>query len=421
MTAEWVVGVFKVSVKNEQNIYYTLAQFFLARCTNLFGSNELRGLEVKARLTLLALAVLWLLPLGAQAEPKRLVLIFTGDNRGEIAPCGCKAEPQGGLARRKTALDAERAGTVPVVVMDAGNALFKEPSRPTDPLAQQKAELILEQMEAQGTVAMAVGERDLAQGLASLKKLTQGRGKKMKLLSANLVDKKGKAPFAPSLVVEAGGLKVGVVGISPEGPPAGEPTLKGLPPKEAAMAEARKLRQGKKVDVVVVLAAVPYQEAVKLAILSNEAVDFVVQSHDAKGIGIGELVGTHAAVFPSGELGRQITRLELSVEGPGPSVDLGSGSRAREQLRVVEDNHQKATTRLATTQDAPTRAELTRTLVELEGRLRQLEDQVEVKAPKGGRAHQLSYVTLGLAVADDPVLKQRVEQLQPGGAASSSP
>ncbi|KFE69636.1 5'-nucleotidase [Hyalangium minutum] len=376
---------------------------------------------MKARFTLLVMAVLWLLPLGAQAEPRRLVLILTGDNRGEIAPCGCKQEPQGGLARRKTAIDAERAQGLPMVLMDAGNALFKEPSRSTDPLVQQRAELVLDQMEAQGTVAMAVGTRDLSQGLAYLQKATKAHSKKMKLLSANLVDKSGKAPFAPSLVVEAGGLKVGVVGVSAEGTPPGEPSLTGRPPKEAALAEARKLRQSRKVDVVVVLAAIPYPEAVKLAILANEAVDFVVQSHDAKGLGIGELVGTHAAIFPAGELGKQITRLELSVDGPGPSVDLGSGSRAREQLRVVEDNLHKATTRLASTQDEPTRAELTRTIVELEGRLHELESKMEVKAPKGGRAHQLSYVTLGLAVADDPVLKQRVEQLQPSGLAPSGP
>jgi len=374
---------------------------------------------VKTRFTLLVMAVLWLLPLGAQAEPRRLVLLFTGDNRGEIAPCGCKQEPQGGLARRKTAIEAERALGLPMVLMDAGNALFHEPTRQQEPLAQQRAELVLEQMEAQGTVAMAVGARDLSQGLSYLQKATRARSKKMKLLSANLVDKAGKAPFAASLVVEAGGLKVGVVGVSPEGTLAGEPGLTGRPPKEAALAEARKLRQSRKVDVVVVLAAIPYQEAVKLAILANDAVDFVVQSHDAKGIGIGELVGSHAAVFPSGELGRQITRLELSVDGPGPSVDLGSGSRAREQLRVVEANHLKAAERLASTRDEPTRGELTRTIMELEGRLRQLESELEVKAPKGGRAHQLSYVTLGLAVADDPLLKQRVEELQPGGSAST--
>ncbi|QRK13498.1 5'-nucleotidase [Archangium violaceum] len=303
---------------------------------------------------------------------------------------------------------------MPVVLMDAGNALFREPTRREEDLLQQRAELVLEQMEAQGTVAMAVGERDLSRGLSWLQKATRGR-QKMKLLSANLVDKAGKAPFAASTVLEAGGLKLGVVGVSPEGTPAGEPGLKGGPPVEAALAEARRLRQGRKVDVVV-LAAVPYQQAVKLALLAGDTVDFVVQSHDAKGIGIGELVGSHAAVFPAGELGKQVTRLELSVDGPGPSVDLGSGTRARQQLRVVEDNLQRAHERLASARDEQTRGELTSTIVELEGRLRQLETELDVKPPTGGRAHQLSYVTLGLAVPDDPLLKQRVEQLQPSGA-----
>ncbi|MFY0577115.1 hypothetical protein ACN28S_24860 [Cystobacter fuscus] len=169
-------------------------------------------------------------------------------------------------------------------------------------------------------------------------------------------------------------------------------------------------------DTVVVLAAVPYQEAVKLALQAGDAVDFVVQSNDARGIGIGELVGSHTAVFPAGELGKQIARLELIVDGPGPSVDLGSGSRARQQLAVVEGNLLKANERLAQARDEQTRADLTRTVVELEGRLRQLETELDVKAPKGGRAHQLSYITLGLAVADDPALKQRVDALEPVGA-----
>lgn len=373
---------------------------------------------MKARFTLMLVAVL-LLPLAVQAAPKRVVLLFTGDNRGEIAPCGCKAEPQGGLARRKMAIDAERAAGLPVVLMDAGNALFRESRRQEGALVQQKAELVLEQMEAQGTAVMAVGERDLSNGLAWLQKATKGPKKKMKLLSANLVDKAGKAPFAASTVLEAGGLKLGVVGVSPEGAIPGEPGLKGLPPIEVALAEARKLRQGKKVDVVVVLAAVPYQEAVKMALLAKDAVDFVVESHDAKGIGVGELVGSHTAVFPAGELGRQLTRLELNVDGPGPSVDLGVATRARKQLRVVEDNLLKAHERLNSAKDEPTRADLTRTIVELEGRLRQLESELEVKAPAGGRAHQLSYITLNDSVPSDPALKQRVDELEPVGIAGT--
>ncbi|MFY0577114.1 hypothetical protein ACN28S_24855 [Cystobacter fuscus] len=174
-----------------------------------------------ARFTWMVMTLLMLLPVGARAEPRRLVLLLTGDNQGEIAPCGCKKEPQGGLARRKTALDEERARGLPWVLLDAGNALFRDPRRQDNPRLLQKAELVLEQMEAQGTRAMAVGERDLAQGLDWLRKATGGRGKKMKLLSANLVDKAGKAPFPASLVVEAGGVKLGVVGVSPRAAPPG--------------------------------------------------------------------------------------------------------------------------------------------------------------------------------------------------------
>ncbi|MCY1045983.1 MULTISPECIES: hypothetical protein [Corallococcus] len=36
----------------------------------------------------LAALALLLLPLVAGAAPKKLVLLFTGDNGGEIAPCG---------------------------------------------------------------------------------------------------------------------------------------------------------------------------------------------------------------------------------------------------------------------------------------------------------------------------------------------
>lgn len=39
-------------------------------------------------LTLAALALLLLLPLVAGAAPRQLVLLFTGDNGGEVAPCG---------------------------------------------------------------------------------------------------------------------------------------------------------------------------------------------------------------------------------------------------------------------------------------------------------------------------------------------
>jgi hypothetical protein len=43
---------------------------------------------MKTRPTLLVLLALLLTPLVALAAPKQVVLLFTGDNGGEIAPCG---------------------------------------------------------------------------------------------------------------------------------------------------------------------------------------------------------------------------------------------------------------------------------------------------------------------------------------------
>jgi hypothetical protein len=43
---------------------------------------------VSVRLTLLAVLALMLTPVVADAAPKQVVLLFTGDNGGEIAPCG---------------------------------------------------------------------------------------------------------------------------------------------------------------------------------------------------------------------------------------------------------------------------------------------------------------------------------------------
>jgi hypothetical protein len=43
---------------------------------------------MKLRLMLLTLTLVVLAPLVAGAAPRQLVLLFTGDNGGEIAPCG---------------------------------------------------------------------------------------------------------------------------------------------------------------------------------------------------------------------------------------------------------------------------------------------------------------------------------------------
>ncbi|WP_369864081.1 5'-nucleotidase [Archangium sp. Cb G35] len=368
---------------------------------------------MRVRPGLLALLVLLLSPLVAGAAPGKAVLLFTGDNRGEISHCGCGQLPAGGLARRKTILSRERAKGEPVLVLDAGNALFKTPEPEGEPGARERAELLLEQMDALGTSAMAVGARDLVLGTDFLKQAT--RKSKMKVLSANLVDAKGKPLFTASTVVKVGQLAFGVVGLSPEGEV--RPGVTGRPPAPVALAEARRLREKERVDVVVVLAALPLESAQALAREVGDAVDFVVQSHEGRLPGTAQRPG-HATLVPSGERGRQLGRLELTVAGTGPFVDLAEVARARQGLKLLDENIQRARERLAAAKDEAARKPLEETLAGFLSRRQRLEEQARERPVTEGRTQLLSFIQLGPDVPDDPELKARVDRLVAQGSPS---
>jgi 2',3'-cyclic-nucleotide 2'-phosphodiesterase (5'-nucleotidase family) len=298
---------------------------------------------------------------------------------------------------------------MPLLVLDAGNALFKFANSTQDANEKARAELVLKQMDALGTSAMAVGARDLTLGLDFVR--NGAKGAKMKLLSANLVDKQGKAPFPASTVLTAGGLKLGVVGASPEG---ALPESEGKPVIPAVLAEARRLREKEKVDVVLVLAAVPYELARRLA-QQGEGVDFVVQSHEGRGPGIASKDGL-ATLIPPGERGRQLARLELTVNGPGTFVDLGTAGQAEASLKNIEANLTRAKERLAATKDASARKALEETVATFESRRAALQKQVKADATGTARTHLLSYLQLGQDVPSDPTVQKLVEKLEPPGA-----
>jgi 2',3'-cyclic-nucleotide 2'-phosphodiesterase (5'-nucleotidase family) len=296
-----------------------------------------------------------------------------------------------------------------VLVLDAGNALFKFSQSGGDPTEKPRSELLLKQMDAMGTSAMAVGARDLTLGLEYLR--SGAKNLKMKLLSANLVDKAGKLVFPASTVLTAGGLKVGVVGASPEGV---LPGAQGQPVAPAVLAEAKRLREKEKVDVVVVLAAAPYDVVRKLA-AEAEGVDFVIQSHEGRGPGVAYRDGI-ATLVPSGERGRQLARLELSVDGPGTFRDLATAGQAKESLKNVEANLTRARQRLAATKDEAARKALEETVSTFEARRAALEKEAKADATGMARTHLLSYIQLGTDAPSDPAVQKLVERIEPPGS-----
>lgn len=337
------------------------------------------------------------------AEPK-LTLLFTGDNEGEIAQCGCRTNPAGGLARRKLVVDKARA-VGPVLLLDAGNALFKG-DRPADDGARKRATLVLRTMADLGTAASVPGAKDLVGGLDFLRQGAKQAG--LKLLSANL-ETRGKRIFPASTVVSAGGLKVGLVGVSPAGHFGGAPQVNGAPPLPALLAEAKALRP--KVDVVVVLAAVPLEEARLLSREAGSNVDLILQSHEARNVRFAERPGDGNYLVPTGHRGRNVGRMELFVAGPGAFVDQAERERGKQSLALAEANLTRVQAQLASSKDPSARASLEKSRQEIEGRKRALVESLN--AEPAARSFNLSFIELTPDLEEDPALKAKVAAIPP--------
>jgi 2',3'-cyclic-nucleotide 2'-phosphodiesterase (5'-nucleotidase family) len=198
---------------------------------------------------------------------------------------------------------------------------------------------------------------------------------------------------------------------------AGQKGVVGKPPVPLAIAEARRLREKEKVDVVVVLAAVPFLEAFKLSREAGDTIDFILPSHEGRGPGVAQR-NDYATLVPTGERGKQLARLELSLDGKGPFVDLTEAERSQHSLKILDENIQQAQDRMAKLKDESARKALEEAVASLQARRKQLAAQAGGSGQELKRTHRLSYIQLGPDVAGDSAIQKRVERIEPPGSAS---
>lgn len=126
------------------------------------------------------------------------------------------------------------------------------------------AQFIVDQYSASGLAAMTLGDRDLLLGASALKALAKRA--KFPILAANLVGKSDqKLIFPASAVVEAAGLKVGVIGVMGTNARISADGLFTLVDATKAVGTAIAELKGKSVDMIVVLSHLTDPEQVKLA------------------------------------------------------------------------------------------------------------------------------------------------------------
>ena len=112
-------------------------------------------------------------PSGASAaapasDTSGAILLFSGDTRGYLGPCGCSENMRGGIARAASQVMEPRKGPLPVLYIDGGDSLFGQTTFTPAQVAQEelKAKALAESMKRMGLAVRATGELDDARGVA---------------------------------------------------------------------------------------------------------------------------------------------------------------------------------------------------------------------------------------------------------------
>lgn len=295
-----------------------------------------------------------------------------------------------------------------VLVLDSGNALFANAGVATEP-EKLRAAFIFGVMGQLGTKVMAVGQRDLSAGLPFLEGLA--KSSKLKLLSANL--RRGDKPvFEGGVVIDAGGVKVGIVGLTAVGPVAPDKDVAALPTLEAARAALKALGPR---DVTIVLAATSYADGMQLATELGSEVDFVIQSGEFRGTQPAQRMNeTSALLFASAQKGQALAKVELKLgAAKGAFVDLSVADRDQQQNDFLNSQVKMLQERLGAVKDKSIAGDLKKTLGELKQRQKELNASLAKKVAPSAKTVKLEWVLLGPTVADDPKLKAEVLKYEP--------
>ncbi|MCU0302902.1 MAG: bifunctional metallophosphatase/5'-nucleotidase [Thermoanaerobaculales bacterium] len=277
-------------------------------------------------------AAILILSFPADAQVQRLTLLHTSDLHGSVLPWDdLRDRPaDGSLAQVATLVGAIRAeSTSPVLVLDSGDTIQGTPLEQFSLVRWADPSPTISVMNRIGYDAMAVGNHEFNFGLETLRRAESQAD--FPFLSANTVDAAtGEPVFPERMVIEAGEVRVGVVGLTTPAVPGWERPehIRGLafrPMDEVAREQVERLRSEEGCDLVVVLAHTGFEGepgegpkamaadedwAERLARLPG--IDVLLTGHTHRDIPPYELDG--AIVSQPRARARLVTRIDLELE-----------------------------------------------------------------------------------------------------------
>jgi 2',3'-cyclic-nucleotide 2'-phosphodiesterase (5'-nucleotidase family) len=270
---------------------------------------------IMSAIALLAVAALYMGCNRAEARGK-LQVMYSGNLRGSVAPCGCKV-PKGGLARRAEFLSRHRNPEANWITLDAGN--FVDRAGGTGGCTN-KCQFTIFAYEDLHYDVLNIGRQEVWMGKQTLAAIMD-TVRSTKFISANLLDRSTGKPFAePYLIKEYGNMTVGILGLLNEADfPAGSSMVDTVNFKVGSYYEAVQKYVpllAKKADVVVLLCELP-SAALDTMLPKFPQINLVVSSGALRSgeqptkVGNAQVVGTGS----SGYSGSSCT-LELNPAWP---------------------------------------------------------------------------------------------------------
>jgi hypothetical protein len=274
------------------------------------------------------------------APSVRLYLLSSA--AGAIEPCGCSKDQLGGIDHLAALLAKERSDAPNQLLLGAGPLLFQDPILGADERSQdeKKAETMAKSLGKLGLTAWAPAANDWAAGGPFLETARAASG--ASFVAANLT---GAPGFVASKLVDVGGTKVGIVGLSDPAAGMGKAPdgITILPAKDALKKELAELT-AKGAQILVAAASLPRGDALRLVDEVPELHVLLIGKPLQKGDANDKqkpatLIGTTLVVEPSNHL-QTVAVVDLHLrEKTGASTvfaDAGGVARAEELVSVSE-------------------------------------------------------------------------------------
>lgn len=259
----------------------------------------------------------------ARAE-QQVTVISTASIQGETKSCGCKKKDLGGLDRRSTLIQEERAKGNPTILVDAGDFGAHQDAEPW-----MRTEFQWQAMGELGYDAVTPGPNEMLFGVEQFKKLL-ATNPKIQGVSANVTDSAGNLLLPEFVLIERGGVTFAVTGVT-DGSFYAFNKTRGLQKvddfkfQDVREAIQRVLPQMKgQADIAVVLMHSSPADA-KRVVESIPGMDVVIVGHNPGYTFAPERVGQSLIVRP-GARGQYTGFLTLTLDDDGTILDYDGKS-----------------------------------------------------------------------------------------------